>query len=55
MDKIWFLEEVNLFKILCPHYYADYKKSHEFDVYPKKEFIYFTEDASKRKMVYNIK
>lgn len=46
MDKIWFLEEVNLFKILCPHYYADYKQSHEFDVYPKKEFIYFTEDAS---------
>lgn len=46
MNKIWFLEEVNLFKILCPHYYADYKQSHEFDVYPKKEFIYFTEDAS---------
>ena len=46
MNKIWFLEEVNLFKILCPHYYADYKNTHEFDVYPKKEFIYFTEDAS---------
>jgi len=46
MKKIWFLEEVNLFKILCPHYYADYKKSHEFEIYPKKEFIYFTEDSS---------
>ena len=46
MDNIWFLEEVNLFKILCPHNYADYKKSHEFDIYPKKEFIYFTEDSS---------
>lgn len=46
MKKIWFLEEVNLFKILCPHYYADYKKTHEFEVYPKKEFIYFTEDSS---------
>jgi CRP-like cAMP-binding protein len=46
MNKIWFLEEVNLFKILCPHYYADYKKSHEFEIYPNKEFIYFTEDSS---------
>jgi CRP-like cAMP-binding protein len=46
MNKIWFLEEVNLFKILCPHYYAEYKNTHEFDVYPKKEFIYFTEEAS---------
>lgn len=46
MNKIWFLEEVNLFKILCPHYYAAYKNTHEFDVYPKKEFIYFTEEAS---------
>jgi len=48
MDKIWFLEEVNLFKILCPHYYAEYKESHEFDIYPKKQFIYFTEDAAKK-------
>lgn len=46
MNKIWFLEEVNLFKILCPHYYADYKKSHDFDIYPKKEFIYFTDQSS---------
>jgi len=48
MSKIWFLEEVNLFKILCPHYYADYKKTHEFDVYSKKEFIYFTEESSNK-------
>ncbi len=46
MGKIWFLEEVNLFKILCPHYYADYKESHEFDSYTKKEFIYFTDESA---------
>ncbi|MFK5959266.1 MAG: Crp/Fnr family transcriptional regulator [Lutibacter sp.] len=45
-DKIWYLEEVNLFKIICPHYYADYKESHEFDSYSKKEFIYFTDEPS---------
>ena len=46
MGKIWFLEEVNLFKILCPHYYADYKESHDFDSYNRKEFIYFTDESA---------
>jgi len=46
MGKIWFLEEVNLFKILCPHYYVAYKESHEFDSYTKKEFIYFTDESA---------
>ena len=46
MEKIWYLEEVNLFKILCPHYYKDYKESHEFDSYTKKEFIYFTDERA---------
>lgn len=45
-NKIWYLEEVNLFKIICPHYYADYKESHEFNSYSKKEFIYFTDEPS---------
>lgn len=46
MNNVWFLEEVNLFKILCPHRYGDFKNSHAFEIYPKKEFIYFTEDSS---------
>jgi len=46
MHKVWFLEDVNLFKILCPHYYAAYKNSHEFEIYPKNKFIYFTEESS---------
>ena len=46
MNGIWYLEEVNLFKILCPHYYADYKASHELGSYSKKEFIYFTDDSA---------
>ena len=45
-NKIWFLEEVNLFKILCPHKYAAYKNTHSFDVYTKKDFVYFTEDSA---------
>ncbi len=46
MKKIWYLEEVNLFKILCPHYYADYKETHTFDSYNKKEYIYFTDESA---------
>jgi CRP-like cAMP-binding protein len=46
MKHIWYLEDVNLFKILCPHKYAAYKDSHEFEIYNKKDFIYFTEDTS---------
>ncbi len=45
-NNLWYLEEVNLFKILCPHYYKDYKEAHEFDSYSKKEFIYFTDESA---------
>jgi len=48
MDRIWFLEEVNLFKILCPHYYNAYKKSHKFSAYNKNEYIYFTKDIANK-------
>lgn len=46
MSKLWFLENVNLFKILCPHKYKDYKDCHNFNAYSKNDYIYFEEDAS---------
>ena len=46
MSKLWFLENVNLFKILCPHKYANYKDCHNFNGYAKNDYIYFEEDAS---------
>ena len=48
MNSIWFFDDVNLFKILCPHKFKAYKSDHCFDVYPKKDFIYFEEDASSK-------
>ena len=42
----WFLENVNLFKILCPHKYGDYKDCHNFNKYSKLDYIYFEKDAS---------
>jgi len=47
MKEIWYLECVNLFKIICPHQYTDYKKTHTLDSYKKKDYVYFDEDDSK--------
>jgi CRP-like cAMP-binding protein len=46
MSKIWFLENVNLFKMLCPHKFTKYKNSHKFNKYNKKDYIYFEKDSS---------
>lgn len=46
MKQVWYLECVNLFKIICPHQYKDYKKTHNFDLYKKRDYIYFDDDAS---------
>jgi CRP-like cAMP-binding protein len=45
MEKIWYLENVNLFKILCPHKYAEYKDCHNFKSYGKSDYVYFEDDA----------
>lgn len=47
MNNIWYFEEVNLFKILCPHKFAKYENEHTFKTYNKGEFVYFSDDASK--------
>lgn len=46
MKQVWYLECVNLFKVICPHQYKDYKETHNFDAYKKKDYVYFGDDAS---------
>ncbi|WP_111707523.1 Crp/Fnr family transcriptional regulator [Lutibacter citreus] len=46
MKKLWYFENVNLFKILCPHKFSDYKDCHNFSNYSKNDYIYFEKDAS---------
>ena len=46
MKTIWFLDDLNLFTILCPHQFKDYKDLHEFDHYKKNDFVYFEEDSA---------
>ncbi len=48
MNSLWFFEDTNLFKMLCPHKFKAYKKDHDFDAYKKKDYIYFTEDFANK-------
>lgn len=46
MKSIWFFEDVNLFSMLCPHKFKEYKACHEFNHYKKQDYIYFEQDRS---------
>lgn len=48
MNSLWFFDDVNLFKVLCPHKFKAYKKAHSFDAYKKKDYIYFEEDSANK-------
>lgn len=48
MKSFWFFDDVNLFKVLCPHKYKAYKTNHDFDTYKKKDYIYFEKDSANK-------
>ncbi|MFB9052881.1 Crp/Fnr family transcriptional regulator [Formosa undariae] len=48
MSSLWFFEDVNLFRMLCPHKFKAYKKEHIFSGYKKKDYIYFEDDSSNK-------
>ena len=48
MNSLWFFDDVNLFKVLCPHKFKAYKQGHDFDAYKKKDYIYFEEDSANK-------
>lgn len=48
MSRFWYLESIDLFKVLCPHKYGKYKDGHNFNVYKKKDYIYMEDDASRK-------
>ena len=48
MENLWYFDNVNLFKILCPHKYPEYKKSHDLSIYKKSSYIYFEEDEASK-------
>lgn len=46
--KIWFFDDVNLFKILCPHKYPVHTANHKLSTYKKSDYIYFEEDSANK-------
>lgn len=48
MKSLWFFDDVNLFNLLCPHKFKQYKECHTFDAYKKNDYIYFEEDAANK-------
>lgn len=48
MKSIWTFEDVNLFRMLCPHKFKKYKNSHSFNLYKKEDFIYFEKDSANK-------
>lgn len=53
MNSLWYFEDVNLFNILCPHKFKEYKNSHNFNEFKKNDFIYFEEDKSDKVYLIN--
>jgi CRP-like cAMP-binding protein len=46
MNSLWYLEDVNLFNILCPHKFKDSEITDHFNEFAKNDFIYFEEDKA---------
>ena len=48
MKNLWFFENVNLFNLLCPHKFKEYKECHSFTIYKKRDYVYFENDAASK-------
>jgi len=48
MKALWYFENVNVFKLLCPHKFKEYRECHTFDQYKKNDYVYFESDAAKK-------
>lgn len=53
MKNIWYLECVNLFKILCPHKFKKYKDTHDFSLYKKTDYVYFADESANKVYLIN--
>ncbi|MDC9724135.1 MAG: Crp/Fnr family transcriptional regulator [Urechidicola sp.] len=53
MKNIWYLECVNLFKILCPHKFKAFKETHEFNLYKKNDYVYFANESASKVYLIN--
>ena len=52
-NAIWFFDNIDVFQILCPHKFKDYKKDHSFDFFKKGDYIYFENDIANKVFLIN--
>ena len=45
-SNIWYFEDIDLFKIFCPHRTKSMNDDHEFLEYKKDDFVYFSDEPS---------
>jgi CRP-like cAMP-binding protein len=46
MGNIWYIENVDVYSLLCPHKLAAYREQHEFAVYAAGQVIYLEYDTA---------
>lgn len=48
MRSLWFFEKVDLFQLLCPHKYDQYREQHQALHYNRNDYVYFEHQRSGR-------
>jgi CRP-like cAMP-binding protein len=52
-NSIWFFDNIDVFQILCPHKFTEYKKDHSFNYFKKGDYIYFEDDIANKVFLVN--
>ena len=52
-NAIWFFDNIDVFQILCPHKFKEYKKDHAFNYFKKGDYIYFENDIANKVFLVN--
>lgn len=52
-NSIWFFDNIDVFQILCPHKFKEYKKEHAFHFLKKGDYVYFEEDSANKVFLIN--
>ncbi|MCU0445024.1 MAG: Crp/Fnr family transcriptional regulator [Microscillaceae bacterium] len=45
---IWYFENIDLFNLLCPHKFTEFKAKHTFHDFHKGDFVYFANEAASK-------
>jgi CRP-like cAMP-binding protein len=46
MPSVWYIENVDMFNLFCPHKFAEYKDDHTFRHFRNQEVVYWEDDGA---------